>query len=498
MAADGYSRMNNRLKFGVLLVQSQAGSENAMGGIAQAYADNVPILVIPGAPELDHIGVRPEFWPSRSYERFSKQAETIYTPNQVSAVMRRAFHALRNGRPGPVVVDIPADVGIQEVSESVLDYKPPTTLRQVPISRDIEDSVRILLDAKRPVIWAGMGVLLAGASQELTEFAELTEIPVYTSMPGKSAMDERHPMALGSGSGSTSRAARAWLQESDTLFGVGTSLTRTGYGQPIPEGKFIIHNTISQEDINKDHFVDIGLIGDAKETLKQMIAEAKLQIGESGRKGQTLVPAELAKIKSSWYEEWMPILTDDTEPINPYRVIWELDQTLDKNNSIVTHDAGAPRDMMVPFYTAGVPHSYVGWGKTTHLGYGIPLMIGAKLAFPERFCLNFMGDGAFGMSGMDIETSVRAEIPITTVVLNNGVMATYPGGFPIARERYGVTLMGGDYAKIAEGMGAVGIVVTKPSGIKPAIETAQRLNSEGKTVLLDIHTRPEDKRSGRS
>ena len=112
-----------------------------------------------------------------------------------------------------------------------------------------------------------------------------------------------------------------------------------------------------------------------------------------------------------------------------------------------------PRDSIVPFYTATTPHSYIGWGKTTHLGFGIPLMIGAKLAHPDKFCLNMMGDGAFGMSGLDIETSARAGIPITTVILNNGGMATYPGGFPVARERYGVSNMQGNYAQIAEGSG---------------------------------------------
>ena len=193
----------------------------------------------------------------------------------------------------------------------------------------------------------------------------------------------------------------------------------------------------------------------------------------------------------------MSLLTDDEEPINPYRVIWELNQNLDLENSIVTHDAGAPRDMMMPFFTATVPHSYIGWGKSTHLGYGIPLMIGAKLANPDKFCLNFMGDAAFGMSGLDIETSVRAGVPITTVVLNNGGMATYPGGFPTAREVYGVSHMYGDYAKIAEGMGAIGITVTKSAEIVPAIKRAQRLNADGKTVLLDVHTRFEDRRSPR-
>lgn len=499
MAADGFSRMNDRERFGVFVVQNQAGSENAMSAIAQAFADNVPVLVMPGAPSLDHIGVRPEFWPARSYERFARHTETVLKPEQAPPVMHRAFHALRNGRPGPVVVDVPADISPQEVSaDAVAAYKQPTTLRQTPSRTDIQDAVRALLAAEKPVIWAGMGVLLGGASAQLTELAELLEIPVYTSMPGKSAIDERHPLALGAGSGSTTEAAVTWLRHSDTLFGVGTSLTVTTYGQPIPPGKFIIHNTMSPEDINKDQYVDIGLAGDARETLSAMIDEVKAQAGENGRKGRTAVPAEVARIKARWYEEWMPLLSDETEPINPYRVIWELDQNLDKENSIVTHDAGAPRDMMVPFYTAGAPHTYIGWGKTTHLGYGIPLMIGAKMAFPDRFCLNFMGDGAFGMSGLDIETSVRAGVPITTLVLNNGHMATYPGRFPAARSKYGVTEMTGDYAKLAEGMGAVGVHVTKPAEIAPAIRRAQQLNADGRTVLLDVRTRAEDKRSGRA
>ena len=168
---------------------------------------------------------------------------------------------------------------------------------------------------------------------------------------------------------------------------------------------------------------------------------------------------------------------------------------MDKENSIVTHDAGAPRDSIMPFYQATVPHSYIGWGKTTHLGYGIPLMIGAKLARPDKFCLNFMGDGAFGMSGLDIETSVRAKAPITTVLLNNGGMATYPGGYPTANELFGTTQMTGDYAKIAEGMGAVGITVVQPSELGPALQRAQQLNKEGKTVLIDVHSNMEAKKS---
>jgi thiamine pyrophosphate-dependent acetolactate synthase large subunit-like protein len=336
---------------------------------------------------------------------------------------------------------------------------------------------------------------LSEASAELQELAELTEIPVYCTMPGKSGFDERHPLALGSGSSSAGLHARRWIQESDVLLAVGSSLTRTSYGQPIPDGKHIIHNTESLEDINKDYTVAVGLPGDTKLTIQMLIDEVKAQLGEKGRKGQSNVAAEIAEIKQKWMAEWTALLHSDEVPINTYRVIGELEWTLDKENSIITHDAGAPRDTIMPFYTATVPHSYIGWGKTTHLGYGIPLMIGAKLAKPEKFCLNFMGDGAFGMSGLDIETSVRAGAPITTIVLNNGDMATYPGGYPFARQLFEVTKMTGDYAKIAEGLGAVGITVTSPGDVAPAVLKAQRLNAEGRTVLLDIHTNLEARRS---
>ena len=495
MAADGFSRMNDRERFGVVITQGGPGSENSMGGIAQAFGDNIPILYFAGGPALNQYAVRPNFSPVRTYESVSKYGEVIMQADQVASTMRRAFHNLRNGRPGPVLIEIPPDVANQEVDESSLNYQAPKRALQSPAASDIKDAVKLLLNAKKPVIWSGMGVLMSKASEELRELAELTEIPVYSTMPGKSSFDDRHPLALGAGSSATSLPARTWVQESDVLFAVGSSMTRTGYGQPIPNGKVIIHNTESIEDLNKDFSVDVGVPGDAKLTLLAMIAEVKSQIGESGRRDQTVVATEIAKLKAQWMADWKDILNSDETPINTYRVIGELERNLDKENSIVTHDAGAPRDTIMPFYTSTVPHSYIGWGKTTHLGYGIPLMIGAKLANPDKFCLNFMGDGAFGMSGLDIETSVREGAPITTVVLNNGGMATYPGGYPVANELFGTTRMGGDYAKLAEGMGAVGITVTQPGEVANAIKQAMKLNAEGRTVLLDIHTNLEARRS---
>ena len=495
MAADGFSRMNDRNSFGVVITQGGPGSENSMGGLAQAFADNVPMLYLPGGSPVAQMQVRPNFSPARTYQTVSKYSEVILQPNMVSSTMRRAFHNLRNGRGGPVVVELPGDVAEMEVAESALNYQPPKRYPQQPSAGDVKDAVKALLAARKPMIWSGMGVLLGNATDELRELAELTEIPVYCTMPGKSGFNEKHPLSLGSGSGATTQQARTWLNESDVLFAVGSSLSITGYGQSIPGGKVMIHNTESIEDLNKDFTVDIGVPGDAKLTLQALIEEVKSQLGESGRMGKNGVAAEIASIRNKWMADWTGLLNSNETPISTYRVIGELERVLDHDNSVVTHDAGAPRDSIMPFYTATTPHSYIGWGKTTHLGYGIPLMIGAKLAAPDKFCLNFMGDGAFGMSGLDIETAARAGAPITTVVLNNGGMATYPGGYPTARELFGTTEMTGDYAKIAEGMGAVGITVTDPNQVADAIRQAQNHNAEGRTVLLDIHSDMEPRKS---
>jgi len=494
MAADGFSRVSDRKRFGVVAIQSQAGAENALGGLAQANADNVPVLVLPGGNSLHQLGVRPNYVATRGYVEVVKRVEAIYQSGQTEAVMRRAFHALRNGRPGPVVVELTADVCSQPAAGDGSGYRPPALMQQVPAPGDIEDAAAALLGAKRPLLWAGAGVLFAGASAELRELAELVAAPVFCTMPGKSAFDERHPLALGAGSRATTGPAHHWFESCDLVLALGSSLTRTPYGQPLRPEATLIQNTIEPSDINKDESVDIGLVGDARLTLEALLDEVKARMGTEPRDAGA-VREEIARLRAAWLAEWQPLLESDEMPLNTYRVIAAIDRVLDRERSIVTHDAGAPRDSIVPFYTATVPHSYVGWGKTTHLGFGIPLVIGAKLAHPDRFCLNLMGDGAFGMSGTDLETSARAGVPITTVLLNNGGMATYPGGFPTARTRYGVSHMQGDYAQIAEGMGARGITVRTPAELDEALRTAVRLNAEGRTVLLDVHSNMEGRRS---
>lgn len=493
MAADGYSRVSDRKRFGVVLMQSQAGAENSVGGLAQANADNVPILVLPGGNPLNMLFVRPNFVASRAWSDVVKSAEMITRPDQTPIVMRRAFHALRTGRPAPVVVEMPADVCGQPVPDNAASYESPQPPQYMPSPGEISDAAKKLVDADDPLIWAGSGVLNSGATEELKTLAELLEAPVFTTMPGKSAIDERHPLSVGAGGSTTTGPARDWLRGCDVLFAVGASLTSSPYAQRVDSDKFLIHSVIDQDEINKDTTADIGLVGDAGITLRAIIDSVRGLIGKENRDRGTR--ERVQNSKSTWMAKWLPYLTNDDSPLSPYRVIHEMNVNLDSENSIVTHDAGAPRDQIVPFYEATTPHSYIGWGKSTHLGFSIPLMIGAKMGMPDRMCVNLMGDGAFGMSGLDIETSARAQVPITTIVLNNGIMATYPGGFPVAREKFGVSHMQGDYAGLAIAMGAEGIRVTDASEMAPALKSAARLNKEGKTVLIDVHTRAENSRA---
>ena len=489
MAADGFSRMMaTQGKFGVFACQGGPGIENAFGGIAQASSEGVPIIFLPDGPGVGVTPVSPNFSGPDNFRFITKWAQSVTSADRIPAQMRQALSIMKNGRPGPVMLEMQRDVMGNEVS-SLDGFRSPQRYIAAPDKSDLRAAVKKLLAAKKPVIYAGQGVLYAGGSAKLTELAELTQIPVITSMPGKSAIDERHPLSLGAANKTAPKGVWEWLKSSDVLFAIGASLTKTNFGINIPAGKTLIHSTANYEDIDKEYTTDIGLVGDAQKTLCMLVDEIKAEIGEAGRKSDSSTVEAVAEVKKEWMNDWSELLNSSMDPINPYRLVNEINKAVDHETTIVTHDAGHPRDQIMPFYTATVPHSYIGWGKSTHLGYGIPLMIGAKIANPDKFCMNFMGDAAFGMSGLDLETSTRIGAPITTVLLNNGTMGGYNRALPTAMEEYNAGNMYGDYAGISEDLGGVGIKITDPSEIGGALTKARQINQdEGKHVLLDVKT----------
>jgi len=215
------------------------------------------------------------------------------------------------------------------------------------------------------------------------------------------------------------------------------------------------------------------------------------RMGPEGRKGDDQTAREVKAVRDQWLAEWMPKLTSEEVPINPYRVIWDVQQAVDPRNTIATHDAGNPRDQTSPFWQALAPGSFIGWGKSTHLGYSLPLAMGAKVALPEKTVVNIMGDAAFGQSGMDLETAVRNHIGTITILMNNSCLGGYDKHLPNATRLYGTRFITGDYSKIAEGLGAHVERVEQPGEIIPAVHRAMKVTADGRPALLEIITREE-------
>jgi len=486
--ADAISRLSSGRKIGAFCMQHGPGAENAMGGVAQCYGESVPVLVLPMGYPRRIAQVDPNFNSTQAMRLYSKSAEQIWQAAEVCNIFRRAFTKLKNGRGGPVIVEIPSDSWNDEVAEP-LNYTPVLRTRYGADPADVKQAAELLVNAKRPVMYAGQGVHYAKAWPQLKKLAERLAMPVTTSLGGKSAFPETHPLSLGSGGLAVPRAVPKFLADADVIFGIGCSFTETNFGIAMPKGKTFIHSTVDPAHINKDVEAKIALVGDAALVLDALIEEVgKLVTADRDAKA---VAAEIKTINDAWVEKWLPKLTSNDAPLNPYRVLWDLQKTVDIKNTIITHDAGSPRDQLSPFWKPVEPLSYIGWGKTTQLGYGLGLAMGAKLAHPEKLCINVWGDAAIGFTGMDFETAVRERIPIMSILLNNFSMAIELKVMPISTDKYRSTDISGDYAAMARAFGGYGERVTKPEEIIPAIRRGIQKTKEGVPVLLEFITSKE-------
>lgn len=484
--ADAIARLTSGEKVGVFCMQHGPGAENAFGGVAQAYGESVPVLVMPMGYARKIAHVDPNFNSTLNFKHVTKSAEPITTPAEIPNIMRRAFTQLRNGRLRPALVEIPTDI-FPEDFEGELDYTPVRTTRYGPDPDDLKEAAKVLIEAKQPVIYAGQGVHYAKAWPQLRRLAELLAIPVCTSLEGKSAFPEDHPLSLGSGGLAMPRTVRDFLDNADVIFGIGCSFTTTNFGVTMPEGKTVIHATLDPLDLNKNLVSQYQLVGDAGLTLDGMVAEAEAATGGKNRDhGDTA--KEIAAVKESWLAEWAPKRDSDETPLSPYRVLRDLANTVDRANTIITHDAGSPRDQLSPFWESTTPLSYIGWGKTTQLGYGLGLAMGAKLACPDKLCINVWGDAAIGFTGMDFETAVRERIPILSILLNNFSMAIELKVMPVSTEKYRSTDISGDYAAMARSFGGYGERITQPEDIVPAIQRGIEQTQNGVPALLEFIT----------
>ena len=488
--ADGYARIKSGTPPGVFAMQYGPGAENAYPGVATAYADASPVLFLPLGHPLNKDRIFPHFSSVESFSSITKYVEQINQPEAVADTMRRAFYNLKNGRPGPVMVEIPSDIAIDEVDNNIVSqYTPARKLISKANDEDIVRAAKLLLHSETPLIYAGQGLSYSNATEELTELAEITRIPVTTTMAGKGVIDERHPLALGSSSVVMNGAVRHYMLKADTILAIGTSLTKHGMITTIPGQKKIIHAVNDPKDIGNYYDPEIALLGDGKLILRQLI-EACKDLLTKDKLPESPVD-EIKSLKDKWLKTWFNKLTSKENPMTPYRVIWEFMNTIDPSKTIVTHDSGSPRDQLMPFYISGGPGTYIGWGKSHGLGTGLGLNIGAKLASPDKFVVNFMGDAAFGMTGLDFETAVRSNIPILTVVLNNSTMAIETSHMATSHEMYKTRDLGGDYADMAKAMGGWAEKISDPDSIRNAFTRAKAATENGQAALLEFVTSEE-------
>jgi acetolactate synthase-1/2/3 large subunit len=490
--ADALSRLTRGRRMGVFAMQHGPGTENAYGGIAQAYSESVPVLALPMGYSRRLAHVPGNYNAARSMQDITKSCETLILPDETAPTLRRAFTALRNGRPRPAIVELPWDVLAEDLSGE-LDYRPVVQTRTAPDPHDIARAAELLASAQRPVIYAGQGIHWAEAYDELKELAELLAAPTCTSLEGKSAFDETHPLALGSGGAAIPGQLRKFLDEADVILGIGCSFAETAFGVRMPEGKRVIHSTLDPADFNRGVECEIALAGDARLTLAALIEAVRPQISE--RRSAEPVTEAIAEAEGEWMEEWLPLLESEETPLSPYRVLWELQQNVDVANTIITHDAGSPRDQLSPFWKTTAPLTYLGWGKSTQLGYGLGLAMGAKLACPDKLCINVWGDAAIGFTGMDLETAAREKLPILSILLNNSAMAIELNVMPEATERYRSTDISGDYAAFARALGGYGERIERPEDIAPAIQRGIEATEGGKPALLEFITGKETRAS---
>ena len=489
--ADGYSRATNGRKIGVITVQAGPGIENAFGGIAQAFADGTPLLVLPGGGEMSKHGLGGEFDPMPSFRQITKWSARIPSPDRVPVMLRHAFAQLRSGRPGPVMLELPRDVAAIDLS-GPLNYTPPAFVRSGGDPEPIRDAAKLLIGANRPVIHVGHGVLWSEATGELRELAELLDAPVVTTIAGKSAFPETHRLSAGAGGLSIAHAAAWALRDCDVVFGIGCSFAQGSFSPPIPPGKTVIHATNDPADLDRHVEADLAIVGDARIVLRQLI-EAVHALLSSGhlRASRDAFHSAIEEARQKGVADRHDQNTASTLPINPYRVISEVMRAVNPDETIVTHDSGNPRDQVLPNWVSTSPRGYLGWGKSTQLGTGLGIIMGAKLAHPEKLCINFMGDLAFGTAAIELETAVRERIGTLTILLNNSVMGGYTAYMPTASSTYRSNRLSGDYTAVARGLGAHAERVEQPGDLAGAIARAIQATLGGRPALIEAITKEE-------
>jgi acetolactate synthase-1/2/3 large subunit len=484
--ADGFSRVTCGKQIGACTVMANlnaAGIQMAYGAIAQAWEDSSPLLVIAegvgqGASRHTHYDM------AEAFKSVTKWVGKVDRADLVPDYVRRAFTQLRSGRPGPVLLIIPRDLG--EYEEDEHPYAPVKGWRSGPDPDDVRSAVRTLLAAKDPLFYVGEGVLYADATSELLQLAELAQVPVLTTLKAKGAFPENHPLSVGV----RGSLAEHFLKKADVLFSIGSSLFPNRFSHAIPDAdkKTIVQCTVDTLDINRSYETRNAVIGDAKLTIAALAGELSAKTGGARKRPEVL--EEIKKGKEAFLARFRPWMESDETPINPYRVFGDLMKVLDPVNSFVTADSGNTRDQTSTVYEAQIPRGYLGWGNVSTLGFSLAGAVAAKLAYPNRQCVNVTGDAGVCYMMGNFEAIARYKIGITTIHINNGGYSGYgPGFWGEGHDPY--TWKVSDHASacmasMARAVGFHGEDVTKPSEIIPALKRAFDENAKGRPAFVEF------------
>ena len=503
-AADAYARVTGRAS--VVLSHLSPGLTNCATGVANAALDCIPMVVIAGDIPTHYYGKHPHQevnlhadaaqW--EIYRPFVKRAWRVDRADLIAEILEKAFHLAESGQPGPVLVNVPMDIFSEVISSETFDRIIDNTRALVKPSIEDETARQIitkLAEAENPVTYAGGGILLAQASEELREFTDHMGLPVAHSLMGKGALRDDHPLVLGmTGFWGTELTNQTCLN-ADYIFAIGTRFKEadcsswySGYTFNIPGSK-IIHVDIEPSEIGRNYPTEIGVVADAKSALRVLIRVAKEMYPDGF--DRTEMKAKIAAFKKSFKASNVEMQTSDAFPMMPERILADTRIAL-PDNAIITTDVGWNKNGVGQQFDILTPGSILTPGGFATMGFGPPAAIGAKLASPERVVLSLVGDGGFGQNPSMLATAVELDLGIIWLVMNNNAFGTIAG---LQKAHYGLTYgttfpgtaekpnNGPNYAEIAQAYGAVGIKVNNAKELLPAIQMA--INS-GKPTVLDV------------
>ena len=491
--ADGHARVSGVPA--VVFADAGPAAANAMGGVVNSFGDSTPLLFLAGQIGRFEGGRRAmkELPIHDVFGSVTKLTATIADPSQLNHVVRQCFVNLRTGRPGPVVLELPQDVLSMEAPE--LAYKPVLEpVRAAGDPRAIEQAIHALAAAERPYVYVGAGILFSQASDELVQLAELLTLPVATTLNGKSAFPENHPLSLGIGGFSratygTLQATRC-AQEADVVLTIGCTFKAHTTKAPMPQGITHIQVDADPSEMHKEARADIAILGDAKLVLRQMIEAANGLLPADRLRPRAEIGTRVDRDRQEWLSILKPLVTSQERPIHPFRVTWELSQLLDPANTIVLHDAGSVRGSTCQPYIATKPRSFIGFGGQSAMGFSLGAAIGAKLAEPDKFVVAVMGDEAFGETAMDLETAVRGDIPILVVVKNNSGHKRQDTSDDRRAALVSVRFKeGGDFCALAQALGARASRAEEPEALRGVFSEAIDAVRHGRSALVEVVTR---------